>query len=334
MARQWRMDVISLLLGLPVVVAAGGSETYNNLFTNLTPIIALFGEQVSKQFLAQSTTFTECLLFALAPLGILTGIVSAIRIGGYSWLKAIIGRAAESKAVAGRELTSATSSSICELWDGQSVVRVHGSPKVLTVVYLKPEVLDADSSSESEIYPLLHASAASESGAENLADFETAKSREWLRLAPSVATRQSERNRHVQRNRAAEWEQDEDSLLSAERIKPQPRKPIPPIPPNLVLNTTTRPSTRVLAWAVCVALGLQGAVLIFGGFLNYKILATKNEADGFAFPLYGFRYYTGFSGYEYMCMDHNIQFKARNMAFSAVSFQISVIGSTSDLAPA
>jgi hypothetical protein len=63
--------------------------------------LALFGENVARQFLSQSLGWADCIIFAMAPLGrasfcirgfsrltydkgILTAIVSAIRVGGPS----------------------------------------------------------------------------------------------------------------------------------------------------------------------------------------------------------------------------------------------------------
>ena len=70
----------------------------------LAPLLALFGERVTTQYLRYSTTYLESLIFACAPLGILTAVTSAIRIGGDRRLKAMIGRADESDAVAEIEL--------------------------------------------------------------------------------------------------------------------------------------------------------------------------------------------------------------------------------------
>ena len=275
--------VLSVVAFLPLVSAAGGTDTYNNLFSDLSPIIALFGEQVSKQFLAQSTRFSECVLFASAPLGILTGIVSAIRIGGYPWLKAIVGRAAESRAAAGLELTSATSSSICELWDGKSVVRVHGAPNILTVVYLE-NILDSNVPPEDENAHLLPNSSTDDLAGPPLADFETAKALKWLYLGSIERSEHRRKATQMERNRAVEWEQDEETLPQ-EQIMTRPRKPIPPIPPNIALNACRRPSKlSVRLIAVCAIL-LQTSVLIFGGLLNYKVLAPDKRAKTFAFPL-------------------------------------------------
>ena len=64
----------------------------NNAFSNLAPLLTLFGDEVTKQFLANSLWFPDTLLLAIAPLGIMTIIVSAIRVGGSRLMKSIIGR--------------------------------------------------------------------------------------------------------------------------------------------------------------------------------------------------------------------------------------------------
>lgn len=54
-----------------------GDDLPNNLFSNLAPLPILFGEQVIKQFLSMSTRWTDDLLLAMGPLGIITDVVSA-----------------------------------------------------------------------------------------------------------------------------------------------------------------------------------------------------------------------------------------------------------------
>ncbi|KAG0643607.1 hypothetical protein HOY80DRAFT_343704 [Tuber brumale] len=125
-----RASAVICLVLTPQALAADGADFSNNLFSDLAPVLALFGEQVSKQFLSQSLTWLEDVIFAMAPLGIITAIVSAVRVGGPGWLKAVVGRARESRAVAEVELMSSTSHEVCELWNGEAIVRVMGSPKV------------------------------------------------------------------------------------------------------------------------------------------------------------------------------------------------------------
>ena len=69
-----------------------GNEFTNNLFSDLAPLLALFGEQVTKQFLSMSFGWVDNIMLAMGPLGIITIVVSAIRVGGPKWLKALVGR--------------------------------------------------------------------------------------------------------------------------------------------------------------------------------------------------------------------------------------------------
>ena len=69
-----------------------GDEFANNLFSDLAPLLTLFGEQVTKQFLSMSMGWADNVLLAMGPLGILTVVVSAIRVGGVRQLKALVGR--------------------------------------------------------------------------------------------------------------------------------------------------------------------------------------------------------------------------------------------------
>ncbi|CUS13178.1 unnamed protein product [Tuber aestivum] len=123
----------------PQALAADAADFSNNLFSDLAPLLTLFGDQVAKQFMSQSFTWLEDVIFAMAPLGIITAITSAVRVGGPNWLKAVVGRARESRAVAEVELMSSTSHEVCELWGGKALVRVMGSPKVAEILYFEGE---------------------------------------------------------------------------------------------------------------------------------------------------------------------------------------------------
>lgn len=91
------------------------------------------------QFLSQSAGWADCIIFAMAPLGIITAIVSAIRVGGPSWLKALVGRSRENISAAEMELMSSTSKEACELWNGQDVVRCQGSASIYEFIILLPQ---------------------------------------------------------------------------------------------------------------------------------------------------------------------------------------------------
>ena len=90
------------------------------------------------QFMSQSTGWADSIIFAMAPLGIVTAIIGAIRVSGPSWLKTIIGRARESRAIAEAELMSSTSKEVCELWNGQEIVRVMGEGPIREFIILLP----------------------------------------------------------------------------------------------------------------------------------------------------------------------------------------------------
>lgn len=124
-----------VLLHISFIKADGGDEFSNNFATDLAPLLALFGENVAKQFMAGSMGWTDNIIFAMAPLGIITAIVGAIRVSGRpKWLKSVIGRAREGRGNVEIELMSSTSVDVCEMWDGQSVVRVLGSSSVIELI--------------------------------------------------------------------------------------------------------------------------------------------------------------------------------------------------------
>ncbi|KAF5973492.1 ankyrin repeat protein [Fusarium bulbicola] len=139
------------LLFIPGCLATEfGDDFANNLFTDLAPLIALFGERVTMQYMSQTTGWADSFTLAMAPLGILNIIVSAIRVGGPSWLKAIIGRARENLAAAEVELMSSTSQDVCELWNGSEIVRRLGSPPVREFILLLPKSREPQEPQESQ----------------------------------------------------------------------------------------------------------------------------------------------------------------------------------------
>ncbi|KAG8533606.1 uncharacterized protein KY384_001346 [Bacidia gigantensis] len=104
------------------------SEYIGTIATSLTPLLTLFGELATKQFLSVSMGWADNILLAMGPIGIITIVVSAIRIGGSRAFKAIIGRSREARVTAEQEFLSSTSDEVCELWSGRGVVRVTDKP--------------------------------------------------------------------------------------------------------------------------------------------------------------------------------------------------------------
>ncbi|KAH6865699.1 hypothetical protein BKA58DRAFT_442472 [Alternaria rosae] len=137
------------LIATPTVSSGfNGEEFINNLGSDLAPLLTLFGEQVTKQFLSMSLGWADHILLAVGPLGIITIMVSAIRVSNVRTLKAIVGRAREKIATAELELLSSTSYATSELWTEEGVVRQPGHAKILEMVVYKskprPETPSSD----------------------------------------------------------------------------------------------------------------------------------------------------------------------------------------------
>lgn len=90
------------------------------------------------QFMSQAMGIADCILLAVAPIGAITTVVSAIRVAGPTWLKSFIGRARENLAAAEVEVMSSTSKETCELWNGHRVVRCPGLADIYQFICLIP----------------------------------------------------------------------------------------------------------------------------------------------------------------------------------------------------
>ncbi|KAF2181053.1 hypothetical protein K469DRAFT_590132 [Zopfia rhizophila CBS 207.26] len=148
-----RLHVSVALGAFPALCSAGDGwdDFANNLATDLAPILQLFGEQATKQFLSESTGILDNIILAMAPLGILTAVVSVIRVCGGPRLRAFIGRAQEGAGVAETELCSSTGRDVCEMYQNGAITRVFGRPKLLEIVHdPQNETLYQTSGPESE----------------------------------------------------------------------------------------------------------------------------------------------------------------------------------------
>lgn len=114
-----------------------GDDFSNNLFSDLGPLLALFGAEITTQFMSQTVSWYDDIILAIAPLGVVTAMVGAIRVGGPRMLRTLIGRARESRAGIEIGLLSSTSAEVCELWDGDSIVRVQGTPQIAEILLCK-----------------------------------------------------------------------------------------------------------------------------------------------------------------------------------------------------
>ncbi|KAL4810154.1 hypothetical protein BDV18DRAFT_130387 [Aspergillus unguis] len=131
----WQYLALIVLFGVTTVQAGSDWEDFaNNFAADLAPLVALFGERLTKQFLAESTSILDNYIFSLCPLGILTAVVSVIRICGNSSLRAFVGRANEAPGEAENELLSCVSEGTAELFNDGGISRVFGRPRILEVI--------------------------------------------------------------------------------------------------------------------------------------------------------------------------------------------------------
>ncbi|KAK4200001.1 hypothetical protein QBC40DRAFT_340172 [Triangularia verruculosa] len=131
MTTMWNLLLLWACLPAGLVVTANTAEDFtNNIISDLGPLLSLFGERVTNQFMTGSMGWADNIILAMAPLGIITIIVASIRVAGPLWMKSIIGRGREPLAGAEMELMSSTSSDVSELWNGQGLVRVAGKGPV------------------------------------------------------------------------------------------------------------------------------------------------------------------------------------------------------------
>ena len=98
----------------------------SNLFSDLAPFLALFGDQLVREFMSQSRCLPDYIIFSMGPLGITMALIIAVRLCGPTCLKPVIGKGRESMQEAELELTLSTSESVCEVWDGASITRIIG----------------------------------------------------------------------------------------------------------------------------------------------------------------------------------------------------------------
>ncbi|ETR99620.1 hypothetical protein M419DRAFT_85898, partial [Trichoderma reesei RUT C-30] len=237
------------------VTASWWDDFTNNLATDLTPLIALFGEQATKQFLSESTTILDNFIFAMAPLGILTGVVSAIRVCGGPSLRAFIGRAQEGGGIAEAELCSSTSRDVCELYHNGAIVRVFGRPKILEIVY--DPVLEANESGDKR-------------------EFGINISREYYQKSIRNDTRWQEKGQYHFDNEAKST--SSFTIDAFDSFAPNP---------NLSLNIgIVKRSSFVYAMAALFGFLAQSSVIVLAGIVQYKLKWQKNEStiDPWAFP--------------------------------------------------
>ncbi|KAJ6261247.1 Ankyrin-2 [Drechslerella dactyloides] len=244
---------------LPCASAFSWDDFTNNFATDLAPLITLFGEQVTKQFLSESLDIWDNLVFAMAPLGLLTAVVSVIRVCGSPSLRAFIGRAQESPSTIEADLLSCTSESTAEVFDGGGITRTLGDPQILEVVVKSDDTSNGDGS-KNPIVSML-----------------------WEKSAASVWREASTRWKSA--TKVAEAQPLQHLTQHGEAMRSRDHHP------NLSLNVgIVRLAPGFTYAAAALGVLLQTGVLVFGAFTVYKypesfLLETGQPADNYAFPV-------------------------------------------------
>ncbi|RPA81316.1 hypothetical protein BJ508DRAFT_113336, partial [Ascobolus immersus RN42] len=243
-------------------------EFTNNLSTDLAPLIALFGENPTKQYLSECINNTDVFIFAMAPLGILTTLVSVIPVSGTTGLRAFVGRAKEGAGQVEAELLSSTSREVCELYNNGGIARVFGRPKLLEVVYDKSATNEQyyrtketwDQEPKAGIYPL------KEYLLEQCQeDLQTKK--EWI----------EEKDRA---KRLLEKMDREENRKAKEALNFAPN-------PNLSLNVGIRQRSKwVFTLAAVTGFILQSSVLVWAFVARYRLgFLRDGTADAYGVPM-------------------------------------------------
>ncbi|KAB8076124.1 hypothetical protein BDV29DRAFT_189726 [Aspergillus leporis] len=227
-----------------------GSDFSNNLFSDLAPLLTLFGEQMG---------YGDDVLLAMAPLGIITCVISAIRVGGRKWLKALVGRARESRATAEMEIMSSTSDAVCELWSGAEIVRERGMPRTKEFIYLPVDAKAA------------------------LAEWRAS------RIVYDLRTACEERLMQITKStRKIPWRRQSDgtSLIDDRTRAVEYAKRLMQQAPNLTLNVTKAITSPIETWTFAVlGITIQLAVLVVASLVTYHWGLGQS---GYSIVEYGF----------------------------------------------
>jgi ankyrin repeat protein len=254
-----------------------GDDFSNNLFTDLGPLLALFGAEVTTQFLSQSLTWADSILFAIGPLGVITAMVGAIRVGGPYGLRSFIGHAREPRAEVERELMSSTSKEVCELWNGESLVRVTGEPKIAELLVVFDE--DCKRPPKSQDWGIY---------LKEECEFVKVKGQDAQAAASSKAssTDGKANGEPYSPDTSIKKDQDEEKRRGNLPYSKQPELNSLTAP-NVSLNHPPSRNSAEVIFFSAVAIVLQAVVLLLDAFITYrwKLLKEGEPVTKSAFPL-------------------------------------------------
>ena len=88
-----------------VTAITSSSDLWATVVANIAPLMALVGERHAKEYLRSMTSKTQVFDLSVAPIGILSILISAIRLSGPPYLRRLIGRESEKRSEAMVEVT-------------------------------------------------------------------------------------------------------------------------------------------------------------------------------------------------------------------------------------
>ncbi|UKZ57383.1 hypothetical protein TrVGV298_011238, partial [Trichoderma virens] len=260
--------------------ADGGDDFANNLASDLGPIIALFGERVVMQFMSQAMGITDCILLAVAPIGAITTVISAIRVAGPPWLKSFIGRARENLSAAEIDVMSSTSKEACELWNGHSVIRCPGSADIYQFICLLPKGRDTGKTDESAKNSVMI------STVHSIRRRDTGKTESGKTDSGKTDSEQTDSDKAGSGNGDSDTQQDSDKDAKDIIVVVDSDDSAP----NLLLNCHDRVERREIYLAATLGVILQLGALIYFAFITYhqpikdQFLKDGRRVVEYAFP--------------------------------------------------
>ncbi|CAJ0547459.1 Ff.00g042130.m01.CDS01 [Fusarium sp. VM40] len=285
--------IATLFIGC--MAADDGDDFSNNLFSDLAPLLALFGERVTMQFMSQSMGWADNIILAMAPFGIITAIVGAIRVGGPPSLKAVIGRARENLAVSETELMSSTSKEVCEVWNGREVSNHQAAPTIevlkLDQAIDKGYITDCDGTKESKKATTAGTTTGSAQDAETKENItQPSGSRNPIGDEEQANSR---RNPNPEIHPQASSPSTEGPVPSVSNSTRKPQKiciirDVSGDSPNILLNCHPPANERELWAFAAIGTCLQLGVLIYSGLATYHpALQFKKDdkpVEAYAYP--------------------------------------------------
>lgn len=254
------------------LIQQSGQEFVTNFISDLAPLIILFGEELVRQFMSQSQDWGDYIIFAMGPLGVAPALIGAVRLCGSKILRGLVGRGRETRQKSECDLTSATSTDVCEVWDGDSIVRLIGHQTFVEGrleisrqgANQTPSSANGENSAEPTIDMVLTT--------DDMIDIRD------LPKNPAGKTRKYDPEKGKQIKEKVEPEKPNDG-------KPHNR----PACPNLSLNAIPNDISfkRKLFWVI-ISILMQIGVLAYGAIVQYKFKWLKDGRMGqfkaYAYP--------------------------------------------------